>query len=684
MQNPYEILFQPIQIGPVTARNRFYQVPHCNGYGHRMPQSLATMRGLKAEGGWGVVCTEEVEIHHSSDLSPYFEGRLWNDDDIPALALMAEAVHKHGALAGIQLAHNGLDAPNLYSRTPPLGPRSTGVLGGTGYEPVQSRRMDKQDFRDVRRWHRQAALRARQAGFDIVYCYAGHGLSLAMQLLMPRYNDRTDEYGGSLENRARFLRELIEDTREAIGDRCAVAVRLAVDEMIGPQGLTAQGEGHDLVAMLAELPDLWDVNVSNWSNDSATSRFEKEGFQEKYTAFVKTLTSKPVVGVGRYTSPDAMASAVRRGVLDLIGAARPSIADPFLPEKVRSGRLEEIRECIGCNLCVTGDTRFVPIRCTQNPTMGEEWRRGWHPEQIAPRKSEREVLVIGAGPAGSEAARALGQRGYQVTLLDARRELGGRVLREAALPGLSEWRRVADWRQAAIQRLPNVSFFPGSLISAQEVLETGIRDVLVATGAQWKRDGTGRTLWQPIPGCDLPAVFSPDDLLDGRLPSGRVLIYDDDNYYIGGVLAELCAAAGCQVTLVTAAPLVSPWTQYTLEQERIQRRLMGLGVRLITRHLPVEIRPGSVLLNCALTGASLEVERDAVLLIGDRQPNDGLYQALLPALQSGQLDSLRVLGDAEAPATIAQAVYAGHLAAREFDETPAEGTPFRIERIRLE
>jgi dimethylamine/trimethylamine dehydrogenase len=684
MQNPYEILFQPIQIGPVTAKNRFYQVPHCNGYGHRMPQSLAAMRGLKAEGGWGVVCTEEVEIHHSSDLSPYFEGRLWNDDDIPALALMAESVHAHGALAGIQLAHNGLDAPNLYSRIPPLGPRSTGVLGGTGYEPVQSRRMDKQDFRDVRRWHRQAALRARQAGFDIVYCYAGHGLSLAMQLLMPRYNDRTDEYGGSLENRARFLRELIEDTHEAIGDRCAVAVRLAVDEMIGPQGLTAQGEGHDLVAMLAELPDLWDVNVSNWSNDSATSRFEKEGFQEKYTAFVKTLTSKPVVGVGRYTSPDAMVSAVRRGVLDLIGAARPSIADPFLPEKVRTGRLEEIRECIGCNLCVTGDTRFVPIRCTQNPTMGEEWRRGWHPEQIAPRKSERELLVIGAGPAGSEAARALGQRGYQVTLLDARRELGGRVLREAALPGLSEWRRVADWRQAAIQRLPNVSFFPGSLISADEVLETGIRDVLVATGAQWKRDGTGRTLWQPIPGWDLPAVFSPDDLLDGRLPSGQVLIYDDDNYYIGGVLAELCAAAGCQVTLVTAAPMVSPWTQYTLEQERIQRRLMGLGVRIITRHLPVEIRPGSVLLNCALTGASLEVERDAVLLIGDRQPNDGLYQALLPALQSGRLNSLRVLGDAEAPATIAQAVYAGHLAAREFDEAPPQGTPFRIERIRLE
>jgi dimethylamine/trimethylamine dehydrogenase len=129
MANPFDILFEPVKIGPVTARNRFYQVPHCNGFGHRMPQGLAAMRGMKAEGGWGAVCTEEVEIHHSSDLSPYFEGRLWSDDDLPALALMAEAVHRHGALAGIQLAYNGINASNLYSRTPALAPRSMGVIG---------------------------------------------------------------------------------------------------------------------------------------------------------------------------------------------------------------------------------------------------------------------------------------------------------------------------------------------------------------------------------------------------------------------------------------------------------------------------------------------------------------------------------------------------------------------------
>ncbi len=334
MNNPYQLLLEPVPIGPVVAPNRFYQVPHCNGLGYRSPHALAAMRGMKAAGGWGVVCTEEVEIHHSSDLSPYIEGRLWDDGDLPAQRLMVESVHAHGALAGIELAHNGLNASNLYSRVPPFGPRSMSVLGGGGYNPVQTRAMDREDIRRVRRWHREAALRAKAAGFDIIYCYAGHMLTLPMQFLSRRFNDRTDEYGGSLANRVRLLRELIEETLEAVGDRCAVAVRLAVDELLGEEGITHQGEGYEIVAMLAELPDLWDVNISSWSHDSATSRFEKEGFQERYIGFVKKLTSKPVVGVGRYTTPEAMVSAVERGILDLIGAARPSIADPFLPRKI--------------------------------------------------------------------------------------------------------------------------------------------------------------------------------------------------------------------------------------------------------------------------------------------------------------------------------------------------------------
>jgi len=163
-----------------------------------------------------------------------------------------------------------------------------------------------------------------------------------------------------------FDREVIADTRDAIGDSCALAVRFAVEELLGSQGLEHNSEAKDTLEALSEEPDLWDVNLSDWSNDSQTSRFSEEGFQERYTAFVKSVTSKPVVGVGRYTSPDAMLRVVKNGHLDFIGAARPSIADPFLPEKIRQGRLDDIRECIGCNICVSGDNTNVPMRCTQN------------------------------------------------------------------------------------------------------------------------------------------------------------------------------------------------------------------------------------------------------------------------------------------------------------------------------
>ena len=686
MNNLYDILFEAVRIGPVVAPNRFYQVPHCNGFGYRMPRALATMRGIKAEGGWGVVCTEEVEIHHSSDLAPYFEGRLWSEADIPALALMAETVHKHGSLAGIELVYNGFDAPNLYSRVPSLAPISMGTIGGSGYDPVQTRRMDKEDIRNLRKWHRDAALRAKRAGFDIVYCYAAHGMTAAIQFILKRFNDRTDEYGGSLENRVRLFRELIEDTKEAVGDRCAVAVRFAVDELLGEEGLSHQGEAYDVVSMLAELPDLWDVNISSWSNDSITSRFGGEGHQEKYISFVKQLTTKPVVGVGRYTSPDSMISAIQRGIMDFVGAARPSIADPFLPQKIKEGRIEDIRECIGCNICVTGDTRFVPIRCTQNPTMGEEWRRDWHPEIIAPRKSDKEVMIIGAGPAGLEAARALGQRGYEVTLLEARKELGGRVIREAALPGLNEWRRVVDWRLTQIRKMKNIAVYPSSPMSADEILETGVQNIILATGAAWRRDGLGRTLRKPILGHGLQNVFSPDDLMDGKLVIGNSVrgnwvIYDDDHYYMGGVLAELLAEQGCQVSLVSPAPMISYWSQFTLEQERIQHKLMRLGVKLYPQHVLIEIEKKCVSLVNTISGEGMELQRDGIVLVTDRISNDAMYYELKAALEEGKLQSLRVIGDAEAPNIIAQAVFSGHLAAREFDEEKTEGTPFKVERI---
>lgn len=676
MRDPrYDVLFEPVAIGPVTAKNRFYQVPHCNGMGHAMPEAHAAMREMKAEGGWAVVCTEECEIHPSGDVSPYVEARLWDDQDIPALALMCERVHAHGALAAVELTHNGPTASNLYSREVALAPSHQPLKYGY---PHQARAMTLRDIREYRRWHRDAAVRAKRAGFDIVYVYAAHDLSLAMHFLQLRRNHRTDEYGGSLENRVRLLRELISDTKDAVGDKCAVALRFATEEFIGPAGVN-EAQAREIVHMLADLPDLWDVNIAAWHMDSQTSRFAEEGFQEPFTYWVKQITRKPVVGVGRFTSPDTMVSQIRRGVLDLIGAARPSIADPFLPRKIEQGRIEDIRECIGCNICITGDMTATPIRCTQNPTMGEEWRKGWHAERIAPKKSDRRVLVVGAGPAGLEAARALGQRGYEVHLAEAARELGGRVNLESKLPGLAQWARVRDWRTTQLNRMPNVAMYRENRIGAQDVLDFGAERVVLATGCFWRRDGYGRSNGAAIPGFDAPNVFTPDDVTRGVLPEGPVMLFDDDAFYVGSVLAEVLRSAGRDVVYVTPDDVVASWTTYTQEYRHVQKRLRALNVRIVTAHNVISADENGARLACVYSGREQTVSCRSILTITARLPHDELQRELEASeaqWRDASIESVTAIGDCLAPGLIAHAVYAGHRYAREMDEEGSGDVPF--------
>ncbi|HKF63440.1 MAG TPA: FAD-dependent oxidoreductase, partial [Dongiaceae bacterium] len=609
----YDILFEQVRIGPVTAPNRFYQVPHCTGMGIDFPGSLRRLREIKAEGGWGVVNTEYCSIHPSSDDGPYRMASLWDERDMALLAGVAEGIHAHGALAGVELWHGGLKTPNRASREVSLSPS-----GGPNHYlfPQQTRAMDKSDIRAFLRWQAAAARRARQAGFDIVYCYAGHGY-LPFQFISPRWNRRSDEYGGSIANRARLLREMIEVTKEAAGDRCAIAVRLAMDELLGDEGVTFARQGREVVSLLAELPDLWDVNISYVENDSMSARFSAEAFQEHYVAEVKKLTSKPVVGVGRFTSPDMMVSQIRRGVLDLIGAARPSIADPWLPRKIAEGREDEIRECIGCNICRAHNNMGVPIRCTQNPTMGEEYRRGWHPERVPPAKAHAEevVLVVGGGPAGLECAMTLGKRGYRVMLAEARRELGGRVALESRLPGLSSWARVRDYRLGQIERLPNVEVYLESRLSAADIAGMDCRHVILATGARWRRDGLGYANLQPVLDPAAPKLFTPDDLLAGRLPEGHVVIYDDDQYYMAGVLAERLIQAGRRVSFVTPGLEVSSWTNMTDEQFRVQTRLMAAGVEIHLARRLAGSDGATARFAGIYDGATLEIDADALLLV---------------------------------------------------------------------
>jgi dimethylamine/trimethylamine dehydrogenase len=652
MRDPrYDVLFEPLRIGPVTTKNRFYQVPHCTGMGWARADSLAAMRGVKAEGGWGVVCTEYCSIHATSDDGPYPHARLWNADHIRANRKMTDAVHEHGALAGAELWIGGGYVSNLDSREPPIGLRGAPPTNSGSYDPVQSRRADKSDLRDIRQWHADAARRAVEAGFDIVYVYATHGYLLS-EFLDPTYNDRTDEYGGSLENRVRLIRELIEDTAEAVAGRCAVAVRFSVD--------LADAETFDAFGLLASMPDLWDLTVPDYGIEMGASRFVREASLRDSVAAAKQLTDKPVVAVGRFTSPDTMVSVIRDGTQDMIGAARPSIADPFLPKKIESGRIEDIRECIGCNTCYAHDFLGVPIRCTQNPTMGEEYRRGWHPERVAPAKRKDRVLVIGAGPAGLEAARVCGERGFETLLAESGRDLGGRVTLESRLPGLSEWARVRDWRIGQIEKNPNIEVFRESEMTADDARAVGADRVIVATGATWAEDGIGRSRTKPIElGADA-VVVGPDAILaEAEVPGGRVVLYDDDHYYLGSVIALLLRREGVAVTLVTPAGRACEWAMNTQEQFPAVSAMLSAGVEIVTDRVVERMDKGVATLASVYGGPETKVEADWLLPITRRVSRDGLFHSLRDTLEWGDGSLLRA-GDCDAPSTIAAAVYAGY------------------------
>ncbi len=681
----YDILFEPMDIGPVTAKNRFFQVPHCNGGGYRDPSSVAKMRNIKAEGGWAVINTEQAEIHATSEITPFIELRIWDDNDLPMLRRITDAIHEHDALAGIELCYNGMNGPNLHSREVPMGPMAVPIATFTN-DPIQAKAMNKRDIKNLRHWHRNAAIRAKRAGFDLVYVYGAHGFGAVQHFLSRHTNQRTDEYGGSLENRARLLRELIEDTKDAIGDSCAVPVRILIDEMMGDRGIT-NNEMRDVVSMLSELPDLWDFTHGNWADDSATARFKDEAAQEEYVKGFKQLTSKPVVGVGRFTSPDTMARQIKSEILDFIGCARPSIADPFLPNKIAEGRYEDIRECIGCNICVTGDMTGALSRCTQNPTFMEEWRKDWHPEKMQAKGRSENVLIIGSGPAGLEAARALGLRGYEVLLAEAGTEPGGRVTRESKLPGLASWSRVRDYRQGQIEKMPNVNVYFESQLTASQVLEFGFENVAIATGARWRNDGIARYHLSAISINKAAFIYTPDDIMNGELPNGNILIYDDDHYYMGGVLAETLVKNGCKVTLVTPATRVSDWTINTLEQHFIQKKLLRLGVKIITTHALLAVETDHSTLECVYTGDTHTLETDGVLMVTCRISNNKLGNDLASFESSwakSGIKSVKVIGDAEAPAPIAWATYAGHRYARELDEIIDLHTPqFKRELVGL-
>ncbi len=691
----HDILFEPVKIGPKTAPNRFFQVPHCNGAGSFRPGAQAAFRATKAEGGWGTVCVEYCSISPESDDTPHVCVRMWDEGDVINMRHMTESVHEHGSLAGIQLWYGGGHAPVRESLAISRGPSA--MPSETAYQNY-AHECDEDDIRDLIEMYVTAAKMSEQAGFDYVEII-GSDSSLPTQFLQPMYNKRTDRWGGSFENRARFWIETMAAVKRAVGDRVAVGTRIAIDNLLGPFGLELE-EGLRFVEMMdgEGVIDLWNIKIAyfmEWGNDAGPSRFFKSGYQTWATKAVKEVSKTPVVGVNRMTSPDDMAALIQAGEADLVGAARPSIADPFLPNKIREGRLDDIRECIGCNICVSQFNQEAPLICTQNATAMEEYRRGWHPEKFEPAPDPGSVLVVGAGPAGLECARVLGLRGYDVHLREADGEVGGHLRDVMRYPGLAEWGRVISYREGQITKLSSVELHTGvGQMSADDILSYGADKVVVAVGAHWAEDGLNAVGFGPIEGADAstPQFCTPEQIMAGKEVGDRVVVIDGDGYFTGAAMAEMMADQGKQVLIVTQFQEVAPFCQNTLEGPNLQRLLneKNIAQRLlywiedmtvdnsIKLSLAHAYRDGAEIVMPPKTGelprrAGTEVtnvECDTVILCTARKSNTALFRELKSRKAEwadSEVEAVFYVGDCHTPRFIQLSVFEAHRMAREFE-----------------
>ncbi|MCZ6720843.1 MAG: FAD-dependent oxidoreductase [Proteobacteria bacterium] len=703
----YDVLFEPVEVGPKTTKNRFWQTPHCNGAGSDRPGTQAAFRGMKAEGGWGTVCIEYTAVHPESDDAPHCCARLWDEVDVMNLGHVADEVHKHGGLAGIQLFYAGIHSQTgesrAIARVPSQAPSEAILANGVA-------EADEDDIRDIVQMHVDASLRARDAGFDVIEIIASDSM-IVLQFLQPFYNRRTDGYGGSFENRARLWIEILEGMKEAVGSDCAIGNRFSVDTLEGPDGIEVGEDGIRMIELCARqgLCDVWDLKVGHYSELSgeiAPSRFTRTNYMAPWVREAKAASPVPVVSTGRLTSPDDMVEVIVSGQADLIGAARPSIADPFLPRKIEEGRPEDIRECIGCNVCLSKWAQAVPLICTQNATSMEEYRRGWHPEKFTKTKSPCSVLVVGAGPAGLECARVLGERGYDVHLREAEAEIGGRVRDIMRYPGLAEWGRVITYRQIQLDKLKNVEVHTGvGRMSADDVLAYGADKVVCATGARWAEDGFGPVLMAPLAGADasLPHVATPEQVMAGKDIGERVVVLDCEGYFTGVSMAELLADQGKKVTLVTSWDFVAPYTAYSFEFVDIMRMLHEKKIEPVVQHAALSVEPGRITLFYIYRDGyvrtttpkrgvparrmgteTVTLECDGVVLVTARLSQNGLFKELKARRDewaANDIQAVYQVGDCQAPRLIADCVFEGHRLAREFEsDDPQHPLPWIRER----
>jgi 2,4-dienoyl-CoA reductase-like NADH-dependent reductase (Old Yellow Enzyme family) len=664
----YPNIFRPIRLGPIEIPNRFYFSPH------GVPLSIGSAPGEDfiaynvervKDGGCGLVITS-MTVHERGRA---FQPSPFLKENIPAFRAMTEALHAAGGRFFGELWYwwgmYGHWQP-LSTPAPSLGPSASQF--GVSDRTVSTHEMSKDEIRRMREVHRQSAAHLREAGVDGFEIHASHA-GLIEQFLSPYYNRRTDEYGGSLENRMRFLVETLETVREAAGDKMAVGMRLNCDEL--QKGGYDTAESYEVLKQLCQsgLIDFVDLDVAMEPNQLYLGMPPVFVEPQVYRPYVEALRSAagdiPVISVlGRITSLADADRAIAADVCDMVGAARALIAEPELVKNARNGMEERSRTCIACNWCLSclGDGAQG---CSINPASYRE--RQWGVATFAPAARPSKVIVVGGGPAGLEAARVSALKGHDVTLFEARERLGGGLALWASLPGREFFAKSIEWWERELNRL-GVTIRRRTGASAETVLAEKPDAVIVATGAQWSVVGRSFFMDVPIPGHDRDFVYRPEDILIGARPSGKVVLLDCEGTHGSTGVAEVLAQGGAQVEYVT--PNFSPISARVADSQEgrfVMQRLKEAGVRFSPATYVRSIGEHAVTLYDVFS----EEERttsgvEAVVLATGRVPVNDLAKAL-----EGKVEQLFTIGDALAVRPFATAAYEGQMFARYIGEPDA-------------